>query len=122
MRFGESVFYKTSGLSLDKKIAMFRDCLEISYAWWADKLDCSVSYSRQQHNCSFEEMLERLKEDSHVVVINRGTCGDVRCEDKEHFEIAFRTMDLPVNYFLSIVVESEKMLPILEKYYLSPSN
>ena len=121
MRFGEFVFYKTNSLGIDEKKAMLRDCMEISYAWWADRLDCSVSYARQKYECSFEEILERLKEGSHFVVINRGTWGDVRFEETEHFEIAFRTLELPVDYFLFIEVESEKMPPILEKYRLSPS-
>lgn len=121
MRFGEFVFYKVDDLSMDEKTAMLRDCMKISYAWWANKLDCSVSFSRQRYDCSFEEILGRLKEDTYVVVINRGTWGDVRSEGKEHFEIAFRTMELPIDYFLFIEVESEKMPPILEKYHLSPA-
>jgi hypothetical protein len=99
---------------------MLKDCREISYDWQADKLDCSVSFARQKYDCSFEEILGRLKEDAYVVVINRGTWGDVRIEGKEHFEIGFRSMELPVDYFLFIYVESEKMPPILEKYHLSP--
>ena len=120
MRFGEFVFYKTDGLSMDEKTAMLTDCMEISYAWWADKLDCSVSFARQKCECAFEEILGRLKKDSHVVVIDRRTWGDVRLEETEHFEIGFRTMESPIDYFLFIEVESEKMLPLLEKYRLSP--
>ena len=120
MRFGESIFYKTNKLSMDEKTALLRDCMEISYVWWADKLDCSVSFARQKYECAFEEILGRFKEDSHFVVINRGTWGDVLCEEREHFEIAFRTMESPIDYFLFIEVESEKMPPILEKYRLSP--
>jgi len=119
MRFGEFVCYNTNNLSMDEKLSMFKDCMEISFDWKADKLDCAVSTSRQQFQCSFEEILTYLKENSHVVVINRGTWGLIG-DDREHFEIAFRSMDLPVDYFLFIQVETEKMPPILEKYRLSP--
>jgi hypothetical protein len=94
--------------------------MEISYDWQANTLDCAVSTSRQHFECSFEEILSYLKEDSHVVVINRGTWGGPILEDREHFEIAFRSMDLPVDYFLFIQVDTEKMPAILEKYRLEP--
>jgi len=122
MRFGEFVFYNTSMLNLGERAALLRDCMEISYAWQADKLDCSVSYSRQKYDCSFEEILGRLTEDAHFVVIDRGTWGSPFGESIEHFEVAFRTMEVPIDYFLFIQVESEKMPPILSKYQLNPTN
>jgi len=120
MRYGEFIFYNTKNLSMTKKLSMFRDCMEISYDWQADILDCAVSTSRQHLECSFEEILSCLKDDSHVVVINRGTWGGLIGEDREHFEIAFRSMDLPIDYFLFIQVDTEKMPTILEKYRLEP--
>jgi len=120
MRFGEFISYNTKNLSMDEKLSMFKDCMKISYEWWADTLDCSVSMSRQHYKCSFDEILSYLKEDTHVVVINRGTWGSPIGEEREHFEVAFRTMDSPVDYFLFIQVDTEKMPPILEKYRLEP--
>ena len=120
VRFGEFIFYNTKNLSMDEKLSMFRDCMEISYVRYADTLDCAVSFSRQHFECNFEEILGYLKEDSHVVVINRGIWGGPIGEDREHFEIAFRTMTAPVDYFLFIQVDTEKMPPILEKYRLEP--
>lgn len=105
---------------MDKKTALLRDCMEISYVWWADKLDCSVSTARQKLECSFDEILGRLTEDAHFVVMDRGTWGSPIGDSKGHFEIAFRTMEIPDDYFLFIEVESEKMPPILEKYNISP--
>jgi len=120
MRFGEFIFYNTDNLSLDEKASMFRDCMEISYGWWADTLDCSVSWSRQRFDCTFEEILGYLKDDTYVVVIDRGTWGGPLGENREHFEIGFRTMDSSIDYFLFIQVDSEKMLPILDMYQLVP--
>ena len=90
MRFGEFVFYNIKNLSMDEKLSMFRDCMEISYEWRADTLDCAISTSRQYFECSFEEILSHLKGDSHVVVINRGTWGSPIEVEREHFKIAFR--------------------------------
>ena len=117
MRFGEFVFYNTDNLIKEEKINLLKDCKNISYEWWADKLDCSVSFARQKFDCTFEEILEHLKDNAHFVVIDRGTWGSF--DNKEHFEIAFRSME-SIDYFLFIKVESEKMPPILEKYHLFP--
>jgi len=115
----KNIFYNLSELNLDMKLSLLKDCKAICYQWWADKLDCSVSIARQRIDSSFESMLDRLKENTHIVVIDRGTFGSFD-DDKEHFEIGFRTMDSPVDYFLFIEVESEKMPSIIEKYSLKP--
>lgn len=121
VRFGEFVFYKTEKLSMVEKTALLWDCKELSYKWWANTLDCNVSTARQHFDCTFEEMLGYLKDDSHVVVIDRGTWGDFYLENRAHFEIGFRAMSLPVDYFLFIQVDNERMPPILEKYNLEPN-
>jgi len=120
MRFGESVFYNTRGLSIAEKSTLLNDCKDVSYEWRADILDCSVSMSRKKIDCSFEDILKRLKESTHFVVIDRGTWGSPIGEDREHFEIGFRTMDSSVDYFLFIEVDSENMPPIIDKYNLLP--
>ena len=120
MRYGEFIFYNTNNLSMTEKLSLLRDCMEISYDWRADTLDCAVSTSRQHLNCSFEEALSFLNKNSHVVVINRGVWGCPFGKDKEHFEIGFRSMDSPIDYFLFIQVETDKMSPILKKYRLEP--
>ena len=118
MRFGEFAFYKTDNFSIKQKIALLYDCKDVCYKWSADQLDCSVSFSRQQINCTFEEILKHLKEKSHFVVIDRGTWGDFH--NRELFDVGFRSMELPIDYFLIIEIESDKMPPILEKYGLTP--
>jgi hypothetical protein len=61
MRFGEFIFYNTDRLGSEEKASMFRDRMKVSYEWWADKLDFSVSISRQKIDCSFNAILGRLK-------------------------------------------------------------
>ena len=82
-----------------------------------DKLDRSISFTRQKIDCSFEEILGHLQEESHFVVIDRGVWGSF--DNKEHFEIGFRSME-SIDYFLFIEIESAKMPPMLEKYGLVP--
>jgi hypothetical protein len=102
-----------------EKIALLNDCKEICYEWRADKLNCDVSFSRQKYDCSFEEILGHLHDDSHFVVIDRGTWDSF--DNIDHFEVGFRSME-PIDYFLFIEIESDKMPPILEKYGLFPNS
>jgi len=102
-----------------EKAALLRECKKICYKWRMDKLDCSVSFARQRIDCTFEDALGYLNEKAFFVVIDRGTWGSF--DDREHFEIAFRSMG-SIDYFLFIEVESEKMPPILDKYNLFAFN
>ena len=120
MSFGEHVFYNTKDLSMAEKRSMLRDCKEISYDWHADTLDCSVSWCRQRFDCSFDEILKYLQDSTRVVVINRGIWGSPLGNNREHFEVGFRTMEGLIDYFLFIQVDAVKMYPILEKYQLKP--
>ena len=114
------VCYNTNNLSMAEKRSMLIDCRDISYDWWTNTLDCSISISRQHFDCTFDEILEYLSENTAVVCIDRGTWGGSFGDDREYFEIGFRAMSSPVNYFLFIQVYSDKMPPILEKYKLKP--
>jgi len=116
MRFGEFAFYRTCELRMQQKIELLYECRDVCYEWWADTVDCSVSFARQKYHCTFKLILAHLKADSHFVVIDRGSWGDFN--NREHFEIGFRTMHLPIDYFLFIEVDNVKMPRILEKYGL----
>jgi len=120
MRSREHIFYSIKDLSMEEKASMLRDCKEISYDWRADILDCSFSIRRQRLNCTFEKILSYLDEDTRVVVIDRGKWNSPLGEDREHFEIGFRTMTSFPDYFLFIQVDTDKMPLILEKYRLVP--
>jgi hypothetical protein len=120
MKFGEFKFYDMRAMSRDEKVALLRDCKAAGYKWWADKLDCSVSFSRQRFECTFDEILSHLNDKAHIVVIDRGIWGDF--DNKEHFEVGFRSMEDPVDFFLFIEVASDRMPPIIKKYRLEPTS
>ena len=120
MRYGEFVFYNTDVLSVEEKTAVLRECKDACYKWRANKLDCSESLSRTTINCTFEEILEHLSEEAHVVIINRGLWDSPAGENREHFEIGFSSIESPAEHFLFINVYSDKMPPILAKYNLMP--
>ncbi|MFV0472570.1 MAG: hypothetical protein ACK5L7_11175 [Paludibacteraceae bacterium] len=109
-------FYNTRELSFSQKIDLLRDCKEICYTWWVDKLDCSESMSRQQIDMDFEEVISKFDDSAHFVVVDREF---IPFEKVKHFEIAFKTMG-GIEYFLWIWVEDKRMTEILEKYGLYP--
>ena len=118
MRYGEFIFYDTRKMDRAEIIGFLRECKDVCYKWWADKLDCSESGARQKIDCSFDEILGHLTNKAHFVVIDRGAWGSF--DNREHFEIGFRSMESPVDYFLFIEVDSYKMPSIIEKYGLEP--
>jgi hypothetical protein len=108
------IFYKTRELSLSQKIALIKDCKEICFHWWTDKLDCTQSFARQRIDMTFEEIMNKFDNSAHFVVIDREFCP---FDETKHFEIGFRTMSA-IDYFLWIWVEDDKMPVIIEKYNL----
>lgn len=116
MKYRDPIFYNTKMMSKEEKVALLWECHTICYEWWVDKLDCSESFSRQRIDCTFDDILRHFDDESHLVVVDRGTWGDF--DNREHFEVAFRSMENPVDFFLFIEVESDRMLPIIEKYRL----
>jgi hypothetical protein len=109
-------FYNTQKLDLEQKNALLKDCKAICFHWWVDKLDCSVSFCRKRIEMTYEEIIQKLTNKSHFVVIDRKYWLS---DEKKHFEIGFCTMT-NIEYFLFIHVEDKMMYPIIEKYALSP--
>lgn len=69
--------------------------------WWVDKLDCSVSIARQLVEMSFEDIMAKLDERCHFVIIHRNTWGD------DYLEIGFSTIGKEPAYFLWIILDPE---------------
>ena len=118
-QYGEFIHYDTKHLSSRELAALCRDCKELAYHAEINQLDCSVSLARTACGLSFDEILSMIDGNIHFVVIDRGTWGCPLFENREHFEVGFRTMTDPIDYFLFIFVESARMEPVVEKYGLS---
>jgi len=46
--FDGHIFYDTRELTLSDKIKIIQEAKRISYKWWVDKLDCTISWTRQE--------------------------------------------------------------------------
>ena len=98
----QDIFYDTSNLSRSEQEAMLRKAHSICERWWFDKLDCSESFARQRmKDISFEDAMGHFVEGALMVVIHR---RQILTVDEHHLEFGFRSMEIPVDFFLWIIV------------------
>jgi len=120
----KDTFYDVREMSLEDKINICKEVKELAYEWWVDKLDCSESWARQKIDMSFEDILDKLTDGSHFVVIHRRGYDDWK-NNREWFsgnwclEVGFTTMKDPSHY-LWLHAEEKHIGPITEKYNLKP--
>ena len=80
-------YYKTDHLTFNEKIQALKDAKEKCFEWWVDEL---VGWQRNQIEISFEDILEKFKDDSNFII----TLRDNMIEGM-YFEGCFREL----NYF-----------------------
>ena len=115
------IFYNNKKLSVEEKKELLIDAKNKSYDIQTDILDCNVSWSRQHIDISFDDILKKISDGSHFVVINRK--GYESWKNTEYFktswclEIGFSTMQSP-SYFLFIYVKEDELEFFINKYNL----
>lgn len=108
-------FFITNKFDLETKKQILVDSKELATNWWVDILDIEKSFTRTKIEMSFEDILDKLDNKSHFVLIHRkGYSGD---EDDFYGEVGFSTMNYP-SYFLWIYLNVDDFYKIVEKYKL----
>jgi len=96
------IFYDTAKLSRPEQEIVLWKAHSICERWWFDKLDCLESFARQHvKGISFEDAMGHFVEDALMNVIH---WRQILPLDEPHLEVGFRSMELPVDYFLWIIV------------------
>ena len=97
---------------VEKHRDFFRDAKTVCEHWWADKLDCRVSFARQLiKDAVFEECLLRITEETFINVMFRNTPGE------NYLEVSYRTLHGPaVDYFLWLVIPLERAQEFLSRH------
>ncbi len=109
----QDIFYDTAKLSRSEQEVLLWKAHSICERWWFDKLDCSVSFSRQLvKDISFENAMTHFVEDALMNVIHR---RQILPMEKSHLEVSFRSMELPVDYFLWIIVSLKHATDIINE-------
>jgi hypothetical protein len=84
-------FFKLCEPTLDNKRKLLHDCHNLCYDWHADTLDCSVSWRRHRNNFSFEEILDKLTDSCHFVIIRRDGRWSIKRDGQDYYEVGFST-------------------------------
>lgn len=99
--------YKTHKLTLKQKRDICQRAYKLSFNWWVDTLDCSISICRQKVDMTFEEIMKKLDKTSLFFMMHRNS------EVENYLEVGFRT-GIDVEYFLWLQVDP-KFIPELTK-------
>ena len=113
MTYERDIFYNIEKISFSKRKKLLNDAFKLSSKWNVDKLDCSISWSRQEIEMSFEDIMKKFDAGCHFVVIYRR--GFIL--DEYIGEIGFST-GWGISYFLWIYLEFEKLNELVDKYKL----
>jgi hypothetical protein len=115
-------FYIFDEMGLKQKRIILEDAYSKCYTWWVDKLDCSISWSRQKTEISFDEIIKMLDKKCHFTIIHRRGFYPKDQNNKDDYsrwylEFGFNTMT-PISYYLWIKCEQELLPYFIEKYKL----
>ena len=105
-------FYKTEHLTFNEKKQILNEARKKCFIWWVDKIDCNISWARKEIEMSFDDIMKKFKEDSHLII----TLRDDIIEGM-YFEVAFRTTEI-VDYFLWIKLNLNEEYYFVKKYKL----
>jgi len=101
--------YDVRQLKVEEKHALCYRAKELARHWWVDKLDCRESFQRQLIEMPFDEIMQKLDEESHFFFIHRIYSGD-------YLEVGFRTMSGEPDYFLWIQTDKEHIPTLVEEF------
>lgn len=123
--YEHDIFYETGSLSLDQKKNLLKEMRDRSIDWHVDILNCSISWARRKIEMKFEEILDKLLDDSHFVFIHRKGFKDAKgnpLPGEYLLEAGFSTMDYnPDTYYLWIYCDSKEIPYFVDKYDLKPN-
>jgi len=114
------VFYDVSKLTLQDKISILQDAKDKCISWNVDILDCNKSWARQYIDMSWEDIVKKLDDSSHFVIIHRrGYVEWKKFPDRYRWclEIGFSTYHSP-SYFLWIYINEDELYWFINKYKL----
>ncbi len=121
MEYENHIFYDVKHLSLKEKKKICVDAKKRCYDWRVDILDCNRSWRRQAVKMPFKEILKKLTNSCHFVIIHRrGYKNDIF--NKWYLEIGFCELSGNPEHFLWIFCEESEIDYFIKKYNLKISS
>ncbi len=116
------VFFNVQNLSLEQKKRLLKMAYERKIGFHVDILDAAVSFSRKPINMSFDTILEKLKDNSHFVFIDRRGFkkSDGKPQEGEYIlEIGFSESEDQKNYYLFLFCDRKEIPFFINAFQLS---
>ncbi len=105
------IFYDVSKLTLSEKATLLCEAAANCVEWHADTLDCEVSFHRVHQDVSFKEIIDRLTDSCHTVVIHRTF-------PMSYGEVGFSTVGERPEWFLFITLDTDDLLRLVNYFKL----
>jgi hypothetical protein len=109
------IFYNTKNLTKKKKKEIIDFSYKKCFNTWVDILDCNISWRRQTIDMSYKDVMKRFNQKCHFVIIDR---YDLLTKSR-YGEVGFNTLGSGPEYFLYILVTSDILEEIVNKYKLN---
>ena len=107
-------FYNLKKLNLEQLRAFFTDAVALSYDSHVEKLDCNISWRRQNTDeKSVQDMLDDVSLTHHNVCVNRKIQHDII----DYGEVCYRTSE-KIDYFLYCFLTLDNLKVLTDKYSL----
>ncbi len=112
-----NIFYDTSDLNLDDKRNVLNDAFHMDSTKWHVDVREPGEIARKKIDMSFDDILKKLEEEHHFVIIVRMSPLVEGYAQETYLEIGFSTLTSP-SYFLWMFLDIEKLGHFIDKYKL----
>jgi len=121
-RHHHDIFYNSYKFPLKKKKEICDWAKERCFHWHVDELS---GMQRKQIEMSYEDIMNKLDDKSHFVVIHRRGFENMRGKPREYMgewclEVGFRTFSLGIEHFLWIYCKEELVEELINKFEIKP--
>ena len=105
-----------SNMGPANQVLFFKKAYKLSYEFWLDKLDCTVSYARQKvEGATFEDAMSHFGDRAISIVVLRDGAALARNEEP-YYEVGFRSMGRDVDWFLYLLVNVKVESELVEYF------
>jgi hypothetical protein len=114
----EEYYYEQYNLEEDVRFLVDKDAKDSSYRSYLDQLDCDVSWSRQNTEKTYDEIIDFLKHETNIhtaFIMRKG----IHTRDPEYyFEVGLSNISGDISYFTHHFISVEVAEELIKKYKL----
>ena len=114
----QSLFYRVPSMEVMREVLEYARTLPHTFK--VDILDCNKSFSRERVNMSWEDIMEKLESNCHMVIIHRRGYESWKTSSGEGTwcgELGFSTYYSP-SYYLFVYISEKDLDKVIKKFGL----